>query len=1022
VGRLDAEDLGELEEAFHQGCVEVVQQHGGTVNLYVNGEVFACFGCPRGGEDDAERAVRAALRLAHTMPERLQRALPHLALRGVGARVGLDTGRMVLDTRALQGEAPKVVSWLASQAGPGEVLAGETAWKQVRGAFETEDLGLRDFPGLAGPARLALHRVLRERDARLRFERTRVPGGLTPLVGRERELRRLLELWERAREGQGAFVLLRGEAGLGKSRLLQELHERVPAETATRLRFQCGSRLGSTAPSPLAEVLQSFLQLAPGGSPSQHLRELEAELDALGLPEEHGQLLGLLLSLPIPEGAPVYRLTPERRRDKTYEALVAGLLGLTRLHPVLVLVEDLHWADSSWLEFLGVLSEHLAGARLLVVLSARPEFQPSWPSRAQCQRFDLERLPAGLAAALVKEVAHAAPLPEETVRELVGKTDGVPLFIEEMTRMVLEGGSLASIPATLHELLLARLDLLPSRRKTLAQLCAVVGRDFSLALLEALTGREPTDLRRELLGLVEAGLLQEDPEERGAPGYRFRHALFLEAAYQSLPRGERKRHHQRIARVLEERFPAVAAARPEVLAHHDTEAGELARAIPSWGRAAQLAFHRLALPEVVSHFTRALELLWSLPETRRPPVDELGMLTSLGVAQAVLRGWDAPEVARTYARSWELLRREGAVLPQRVSSYWHIYLYHRSRAEALPCHELSELLLHEGERQRSPALLASGHAMRASDLTRKGRTRSALVSCERALVYAGPGPEGEGRSTTLVSGLYDAIASLIRSAAGRLEQARENDRKAQALARRLGSPFALWLVLTQTARACMIRRDVQEALRLADELMVGASERSYWVWPLWAKIIRGWALAELGQPREGLVLVAQEVSRWRALGLPGERPHGLAVLARLHLQLGQVREGLEVVHEALALVEATGERVFEAGLRHVRGELLRVSGRAREARCELIRAIVIARQQGNLLFELCARVGLGRLLRDTGHPEAARRVVVRGLSRFGAGEDSADLRDARALLEDAEHRMLRRGAVDEGVTARGIGP
>jgi class 3 adenylate cyclase/tetratricopeptide (TPR) repeat protein len=993
--RLDAEDLGELEAAFHQSCVEIVQCHGGSVSLYMGGEVFACFGYPQVREDDAERAVRAALHLTRQLPENLQRRLSHLSLSGSGTRVGLHTDRVVLDGRALRGEAPMVVSWLASQAGPGEVLVGETTWKQVRGAFETKDLGARDFQGLARPANPHVYRVLRERTGRVRFERTLVEGGLTPLVGREHELRRLLELWDGAREGQGAFLLLRGEAGIGKSRLIQELREWVPPETVTRLRLQCWPRLCASAPHPAVEVLQRLLRFSPEGSPQRHLEELEAQLHTLGLSEEYAQLLGLLLGLPVPEGAPMYRLTIERRREKIHEALADLLLGMARRRPVLLAVEDLHWADSSWLEFLGVLLDRIEEAPLLVVLSARPEFQPAWPSRPWLHRLPVERLPAELAATLVKEAARGAPLPEETVRELVGKTDGIPLFIEEMTRVVLEGGEVASIPVTLHELLLARLDLLPSRRKELAQLGAVVGREFSLALLAAVTEGEAADLRRELAGLVEAGLLQEW-EGEGEPGYQFRHALFQEAAHQSLSRGERRQHHRRIAQVLVALFPEAVEARPEVLAHHHTEAGEPALAIPYWGRAGQLAFRRMAVPEVVSYLTRALDLLRGLPETRRPPGAELEMLTSLSFSQALLRGFESPEVARTYVRIWELLRREGEIRPQLHECFWSIFSYHKTRAEFLRCHELAELLVHEGERQGSPKLLAAGYWMMALDFMFWGRMRSAREYCERALAVEPSSLKQHEDPSWIESRTH---ASIIRSVSGRLEEARENGGEAQALARRLGDPFVLWLVLTFADIACMFRREVQEALRLADEIIANSSERNYWQWPAWPRIIRGWALAELGQPREGLVLARQEASRWRALGLQGGRTYSLGVLAGIHLKLGQVREGLTVVREALELMQATGERGFEVELRRLCGELLRAGGSETEGRQELFHAIAVAREQGTLLYELRATVSLGRLLRDTGHSEEARKLLARILARFDESVDSVDLSEARALLE-----------------------
>ncbi|WP_052518414.1 protein kinase domain-containing protein [Archangium violaceum] len=1008
VGRVDAEELGELEAAFHQGCEELLRPYEGGVTLAMGAEVFACFGGHQVREDDAEHAVRAGLCLARDVPEWLQRRLPHLPLPVLGVKVGLHTDRMVLDTRAMRGEAPRVVSWLAAQAGPGEVLASETTWKQVRGAFETERLGTREFTGLAGPATLRIHRVRREREVGRRFERRLVAGGLSPLVGRESELRWLRALWDAARGGRGAVVLLRGEAGIGKSRLLQELRERVPSEAATQACFQCWSQPGASALPPTAEVLQRLLRFSPEGTPARHLAELEARLGELGLSGEHLPLLGQLLALPIPEDSPVFRLTAERRREKADEALGDLLLAMSRRHPVFLAVEDLHWADSSWLGLLATLLERLEGARLLIVLTARPEFQPAWPARAGFHVLALERLPAGLATALVKEVAGARAPPEETVRELVRKADGIPLFIEELTRRVVEDGEVASIPATLHELLLARLDLLPSRQKALAQLGAVVGRDFSLELLAALTGHGAEGLRRELGELVAAGLLQEAREGTDASGFQFRHALFQEAAYESLPRDERRRHHQRVARVLEERFPAMETMRPEVLAYHLTEAGEHARALPCWIRAGWFALQRMAIPEFVKQLSQALELLPRLPRDSQLQGGELQLLSIQGFSQAMLEGFDSPEAARIHDRLREMLRRMEALPPGLEETLWSIFTYYQLRADFPSGHDVAEQVVRLGERQRSPELLATGHGMLSVELTYRGRIRRALEHSELAVAWSRS--RTEPHWAVLVSqGL--AHASIIHAMSGGLVRAREYCREGLELVRQLGEPLYRALTLTYMDVACLIRRDVQEAVRLSDEVIAISSERSHWVWPTWARAIRGWVMAEQGRPREGLVLTQQQAVHWRERGLRGGLTCCFVLIAEMHLRLGQLREGLVVVDETLREVGETGEHGFKAELHRVRGELLHAAGQEREAQGEFLRARAMAHEQGALLFELRATVGLGRLLRDTGRPEAARKRLTRVLAHFEEDVDSADLREARALLEQLSLALRERDGV-----------
>jgi class 3 adenylate cyclase/tetratricopeptide (TPR) repeat protein len=1010
--RLDPEDLREVVAAFHQCCEELVGQFGGTVTPSLGGEVFACVGCLQVREVDAERAVQAALRLAHDVPGLLHRRLPHVSLTGLATRVGLHTDRMVgLETGSLQGEASKVASWIASQAAPAEVLVGAATWRLVRCTFEVEPLGARVFAGFAGTECMELHRVVRERKAELRFERRLVTGAITPLVGRERELRRLLTLWERARDGQGAFVLVCGEAGIGKSRLLQELRERVPPGSATRLRLQCWSPLSASALHPTVALFQELVRSSPEDALPRDRGELEERLGTMGLTGESVPLLGLLLGLPVPEGSSVLQLTPDRLREKTHEALAELLLRLSRQRPVLVAIEDLHWADSSWLEFLGLLLERTGGARLLVVLSTRPELQPDWSTRPWFHRLSLRRLPSELAATLVREAADGASLSEEAVRELVAKTDGMPLFIEEMTRMVLEQSELGalglrelpgSIPVTLHELLLARLDMRPSRQKTLAQLGAVLGREFSSSLLAAIAGRDVADLRPELAGLVEAGLFQEEWAGTGESGYRFRHALFQEAAYQSLPRSERKQHHQRIAQVLEERFPAVVEARPEVLAHHYTEAGQYERAVPCWRKAGMVALNRRAIPETLSHLSRSLELLRGLPEAQQHPGEELQVLTAMGFAQAQLQGFDSPMAARTYARVWQLLRRMDEVPALLGASFWDIFVYHLERLEFHLCREVARQLLTQAERQHDPELLSSGQMMMAVVFTYQGRVRSAQEFSERAMARARFSLKQHrelvvrnrrGSPTEAM-----AYISGIQSLTGQLEQSREYGREAVRLARRVGEPVTLAGVLTYAALAGWSRRDIQEALRWADEYIAISRERGNLLRYSWACVIRARILAELGQPREALALVQRLTAHWREGKSHAGLSYCLCMLAEIHLMLGQVRQGLTVVHQALAMVRKTGEHLCEAELYRVRGELLRTWGLEREAKHEFCRAISIAREQGNLLFELRATVRLARLLRDMGNPGPALKLLVRIHEQFESSVGSADLGEARALL------------------------
>ncbi|WPB76857.1 protein kinase [Archangium violaceum] len=997
---LDAEELGELELAFHEACVELIERHGGTVVLSMGGEVLACFGWVQGREDDSERAVRAGLQLIHGLPDALRHRRPHLSLSRMSVRGGVHTEWMAVGAR-LQGEAPKVAAWLAERAGPGGLAVSERTWTLVRHSFLGEPLGPQSFTGLSGSVPLAAHRVSCEREVGSRFARTRMAGRLSPLVGRERELGELLSLWARAQRGQGAFVLVSGEAGIGKSRLIEALCERA-APPLQLIRMQCWSRFSTQALHPVIELLQTLVAAGPEQPPSEHLRQLEA----WGHAQEDTHLLASLLALPLPEDSPVLQLTPERRREKTLEALVHLLLHRSCDDaPVLLVLEDLHWADSNLLAFLGLLLERGARARLLVVLSARPEFQPDWSPHDGLHRLVLERLPAGLAAALVREVAQGHGLTEEAVQTLVEKTDGIPLFIEEMTRMVLEGGAAASIPLSLNELLLARLDLLPSRQRSLAQVGAVMGREFSYALLSAVAERDEARSKRELAGLMEAGLLRQREGAEG-PMYEFRHVLLQEAAYQSLSRSARRRLHGRIARVLAERFPALVEARPEALAYHLTEAGAHAAAIEPWLWAGALALRREASPEALGHVTRALALWQGLPEAEQRPHEELRLRLLQGAAMVGVQGLSSPAGAEVYARVRELILQVGEALPRWEWHFWVPLSFHFARGEFQQVQELADRLVDLGQRHENRGMELMGRRMGASVLFSSGRPREAMAELTRVLARSEL-PLEELRRQAMFMGVELRVAawahgSVGHAVLGQMEESRRWGREALALAGRVGHPHTTAFMRVYVSLAHVLRGEAPEALAMAEQAMALSSERSFLVWLVWASVVKGWAVAELGRLQEGLAMLRKALDRWRTMGIRAGIPFNLSMLASILLKQGRFREALVAVEQGLLHGAELGEHITDARLHQLRGECLRRLGREADARRCFLSALAVAREQGAGLFELRAMVSLCRQQRDLGRTRAARRLLSRAITRFESGGDSAYLQEARALLDELQ--------------------
>jgi class 3 adenylate cyclase len=692
--QLDPEEWREVVRTYQHTCATAIQRFAGYIAQYLGDGLLVYFGYPQAHEDDAQRAVHTGLGILEAMATLNARLVPDKGFR-LAVRVGIHTGLVVVgeiggagrQEQLALGDTPNMAARLQGLATPDTVVISDATWRLVQGYFAGHDLGPQTLKGVEIPVQV--YRVLATSGAQSRLDVVS-PRGLTPLVGREAEVALLRERWAQARDGLGQVVLLSGEAGIGKSRLVQVLHEHVATEPHARLEWRCSPYAQQSPLHPVIAHLHRLLRWRPDDDPAEKLRTLEETLTASGLAlPEMVPLLAALLSLPLPERYPPLTLTPQRQRQKTLDALLVWLLTEATRQPVLLIVEDLHWIDPSTLEFLTLLIDQGPTARLLTLLTCRPEFQTPWGFRAHLTPLTLSRLPRPQATQMTVRVTGGKSLPSEVVEQIVTKTDGVPLFVEELTKMVLESGLLwegeeryeltgplppLAIPATLHDSLMARLDRLATV-KDMAQLGATIGRTFAYELLQAVSSLDEAMLQHSLRKLVEAELVYQ----RGVPPqatYTFKHALIQDTAYQSLLKSTRQQYHQRIAQVLAAQFPEIAESQPELVAQHYTEAGFNAQAVDYWQWAGQRAVERSAYVEAIAHLTKGLEVLKTLPNTPESTQQELALHIALGAPLIAIQGLSAPAVERTYARARELCQqiKETPELVPVLVGLWRCYL------------------------------------------------------------------------------------------------------------------------------------------------------------------------------------------------------------------------------------------------------------------------------------------------------------------------------------------------------------
>jgi class 3 adenylate cyclase/predicted ATPase len=1008
--RMDPEDLREVISAYQKSVAETVGRFGGFVAKYMGDGVLVYFGYPQAHEDDAERAVRAGLELVAAIRD----LKTHAPLQ---TRVGIATGLVVVgdligsgasQEQAIVGDTPNLAARLQGVAEPNTVVVSESTRKLVGSLFELEDLGPRELKGISGPVRAWA--ALRPASVEGRFEAMH-PGGLTALVGREEELELLLRRWARAKTGEGQVVLLSGEAGIGKSRLSAALMENLAAEPHTRLRYFCSPQHVDSALYPIISQMERAAKLAHDDTVQEKLDKLDVLLAQSATPPQDAALFAEMLSLANDGRYPALELAPQQRRQRLFDALTAQVATLARRTPVLMFLEDAHWIDPTSLEGFGrAVMDRISLLNVLMIVTYRPEFTPPWIGQPHVTAVTLNRLGQGEIAAMIDAVVGNKPLLASIKQEIMKRTDGIPLFVEEMTKAVVEAGardsdivdtllSATSVPVTLHAPLMARLDRLGALEKEVAQIGASIGREFSYEMIAAVARQSDAALRGALNSLTEAGLMFC----RGVPPqatFLFKHALVRDAAYGSMLRGQRRRLHALIVAALEKRDAETA-----VLAQHCADAGLQEKAVGYWLGAGQEALRRSANVEAVAVLTKGLSLLETMPEDAWRQRQELELQIALGQAFQFTRGPAAQETGKAYKRAVQLgerlNHREG--LPPIIFGVWVHHLMRgeleRSREDALTMERLAE-------EEHDPRLSVMAFRLRGQSEFLLGDLAAARVHLERGLADFDAADRQFYSAITAQDGrvLMLAFLSAVLAALGYLDQSQARADDAVEEGRRLGHNYtlgvALMFSLIQSVMSGRAAASLPQVLRQSEDLEAFANEHKMLSVHYTALEFRSWFLAELGRTEEGLELFARAEELVRTIGVASFRPFFLVGAAEMYGRAGQIEIAFSELSEAETFIQTSGERWYEAEVHRLRGRLLQATGDDPTAEISFRRAVTISQKQGAKFFELRAAKCLARLWRDQGKRDEAHDLLAPIYNWFTEGFDTRDLKEAKALLEE----------------------
>ncbi|TMK52352.1 MAG: hypothetical protein E6G70_01550 [Alphaproteobacteria bacterium] len=1021
--RLDPEDMREIVGAYHHSCAEQITKAGGFVARYMGDGLLAYFGYPQAHEHDAEGAVLAGLALVEAVP-----MLKTAAGAPLQVRVGIATGLVVVgdligsgetQERGVVGDTPNLAARLQGIAEPNTVVIAEGTRRLLGNLFEFADLGAKDLKGIAGPVRA--WSALRASSAEGRFEALHT-ADLTALVGREEELELLLRRWSRAKRGEGQVVLVSGEAGIGKSRLTAALLERLATEPHTRLRYFCSPHHTDSAFYPIIGQMERAAGLAHDDKPQAKLDKLDAVLAQTSTSPADAALLAEMLSLPNDGRYRALELAPDQLRQRTLEALTLQLAELAGRQPVLMIFEDAHWVDPTSLEAIGRTVDRIKTFPVLLIVTFRPEFDAPWVGQSHVTSLMLNRLGEREAAVIIARLARNKALPADVMVEIIERTDGIPLFVEEMTKAVLEAESegaarrtvgavpspALAVPASLHASLMARLDRL-GPTKEVAQIGSAIGREFSHVLLASVGRKSEAELGSALDRLVKAGLLSR----QGMPpqaSYLFKHALVQDAAYGTLLREPRRALHARIAEAIESQFPDIANSQPDLLARHYSEAGLIDKAASFWGKAGLRSLERSALVEAAEQLTRSLAQIATLPSTPALRREEIRLQTALIAPLMHTKGYAAPEAKDAVERARLLIEQAEALgeFPEDPLLLFSV-LYGLLAANFVAFNgdaacKLATEILALAEKQGATAPLMIAHRIMGSSLLMTGDIAEGRAHYDQALAFYSPA-EHRPLATRFGQDVRVAILSFRPLALwllGYPKAALADHEQALRDAREIGHAATLMYALSNTAMTHIFCRSYATATALTTELVALADEKGALFWKAYGMMHQGCVLAMTGKSTNAVQMFTSGFNALRARGTTLYMPWYLSLLSVTYAELGRNDDAWRCLGEATTTMERGGERWFEAEIHRTAGEIALMDPEPEAAKAEAYfeSALAVARKQQAKSWELRAAMSMARLWRDRGKKQQAHDLLAPVFGWFTEGFDTLDLKEVKALLDE----------------------